>query len=42
MPTLVLGFSLSADEMASISALEKGDEGRTCWRNDPLRMLDFA
>jgi len=38
----LFGFALSEAEMAAISALEKGDEGRTCWRNDPLRLLDFA
>lgn len=34
--------SLSDDEVVTIDALDRGAAGRTCWRSDPLRMLDFA
>lgn len=38
-----LGFSLSADELAAIDELAqgRGEDGRLCWRADPLRMLGF-
>ncbi len=38
-----LGFELGDDELAAIDGLADGvgDEGRLCWRADPLRMLDF-
>ena len=35
------GFTLSATEMAALDGLDQGDDGRLCWRNDPLRMLEF-
>ena len=38
----VFGFALSAAEMAALDALEQGDAGRLCWKNDPLRMLGFS
>jgi hypothetical protein len=41
-------FQLSADEVSAIDALSAdahgepvGENGRLCWRADPLRMLDF-
>jgi diketogulonate reductase-like aldo/keto reductase len=37
-------FELSEDDMEAISKLGDGvdgDEGRICWRTEPLRMLDF-
>lgn len=35
-------FCLSEQQMAMLDKLEvSGDEGRLCWRTDPLRMLDF-
>ena len=37
-------FELSAAEVAAIDALAANapdGAGRLCWRNDPLRMLDF-
>ena len=40
--TSLFHFELSADEMAALDGLDRGDAGRTCWRNDPLRMLNFA
>eukprot|EP00966_Prymnesium_polylepis_P194254 4503278-Prymnesium_polylepis.1 len=40
--TKLFQFVLSEAEMGALGALERGDAGRTCWRNDPLRMLDFA
>ena len=38
----VFGFALSSQEMAALDALEQGDAGRLCWKNDPLRMLTFS
>ena len=34
-------FALGTEQMAAIDALDRGHLGRTCWRNDPLRMLEF-
>ena len=34
-------FALTTAEVAAIDALDRGDAGRLCWVNDPLRMLDF-
>jgi len=39
--TRLFHFSLSEPEMAAIDSLDRGEAGRTCWRNDPLRMLQF-
>ena len=40
------GFTLSAEEMDAIDALQGNapvpQDGRLCWRADPLRLLDFA
>jgi len=35
------GFALTAEESEAIGELEKGGEGRLCWKSDPLRMLEF-
>jgi diketogulonate reductase-like aldo/keto reductase len=40
----VFGFELTEEEIGAIDALAAnapGDAGRLCWRNDPLRLLDF-
>jgi diketogulonate reductase-like aldo/keto reductase len=38
-------ITLSEDDMLQIAKLEEnavGDEGRICWRTEPLRMLNFS
>mmetsp|Transcript_33937 Transcript_33937/g.77796 ORF Transcript_33937/g.77796 Transcript_33937/m.77796 type:complete len:359 (-) Transcript_33937:305-1381(-) len=37
----VFHFELSERQMNELDSLERGSAGRTCWRNDPMRMLDF-
>jgi len=39
--TRVFHFELSERQMNELDSLERGSAGRTCWRNDPMRMLDF-
>uniref|UniRef100_A0A7S0NP81 NADP-dependent oxidoreductase domain-containing protein n=1 Tax=Calcidiscus leptoporus TaxID=127549 RepID=A0A7S0NP81_9EUKA len=34
-------FHLTDAEVLAIDELDRGDAGRLCWRNDPLRMLDW-
>ena len=34
-------FALSDAEMAALDALDQAENGRLCWRSDPLRMMDF-
>ena len=38
----VFGFTLQPDHMKALDELRApGETGRLCWRNDPLRLLDF-
>jgi len=39
---LRLDFELSDAEVDGIDALDRAEPGRQCWRNDPLRALDWA
>jgi len=40
--TLDPGFTLEEKEMEMLTAMDKGTQGRLCWKNDPLRDLAFA
>ena len=40
--TLDPTFTLDEQDMAMLSAMDKGAAGRLCWKNDPLRDLTFA
>ena len=40
--TVRQAFTLSDTEMAELGGLDQGQEGRLCWKNDPLRDLSFA
>lgn len=39
----LLDWVLSPDDMAAIDAMDRpsAEEGRLCWKRDPLRFLDF-
>ena len=36
-----LDVKLPPETVRELSAMDRGGEGRLCWRADPLRMLDF-
>lgn len=36
-----LGVALDAADLAALDALDRGAEGRLCWKSDPLRGLEF-